>query len=108
MNSKAKPPELSMGDLIDRIAKALPADVRADYYRELMHCRALPENDEMLHILRIMQILALLIQDAPDRIVTEREKFGELLAPAIEILEKAIRSSQEYQALLDQRLAQLP
>ncbi len=95
-------------DLIDRIANALPADVRADYYRELMHCRALPENDEMLHILRIMQILALLIQDVPDRIVTEREKFGELLAPAIEILEKAIRSSQEYQAQLDQRLAQLP
>ena len=43
-----------MGDLIDRIAKALPAEVRADYYRELMHCRSLPENDEMLRILSVM------------------------------------------------------
>jgi len=33
---------------------------RADYYRELTHCRSLPENDEMLRILRAMQFLALL------------------------------------------------
>ena len=31
-------------DLIDRIADALPAEVRADYYRELRHCRSLPET----------------------------------------------------------------
>ena len=39
-------------DLIDRIANELPAEVRADYYREMMHCRSLPANDEMLRILR--------------------------------------------------------
>ena len=35
-------------DLVDRIAQDLPADVRAAYYRELNHCRSLPESDEML------------------------------------------------------------
>ena len=34
-------------DLIDRIANALPEEIRAEYYRELRHCRSLPENDEM-------------------------------------------------------------
>ncbi len=47
-------------DLIDRIANALPSDLRADYYRELRHCRSLPENDEMLRILRVMQFLVVL------------------------------------------------
>jgi hypothetical protein len=42
-------------DLIDRIASALPDELRADYYRELAHCRQLPENDEMLRILRAMR-----------------------------------------------------
>ena len=47
--------QLSEPDLIDRIANALPVEVRADYYRELRHCRSLPENDEMLRILRAME-----------------------------------------------------
>ena len=34
-------------DLTDRIADGLPADIRADFYREMRHCRSLPENDEM-------------------------------------------------------------
>jgi hypothetical protein len=44
----------SAPDLIDRIGDALPAEVRADFYRELRHCRSLPESDEMLRILRAM------------------------------------------------------
>jgi hypothetical protein len=62
-------------DLIDRIADNLPAEVRADYYREMRHCRSLPENDEMLRILRAMQFLTLLIHQAPARLVTEREQL---------------------------------
>ena len=52
-------------DLIDRIADALPENVRSDYYREMRHCRALPENDEMLRILRVMQFLTLLMEQVP-------------------------------------------
>lgn len=53
MSALPLPDDFPQRDLIDRIANGLPANVRADYYRELMHCRALPESDEMLHILRI-------------------------------------------------------
>ena len=47
MKEPPAPVESFDGDLIDRIASALPASVRPDYYRELRHCRSLPENDEM-------------------------------------------------------------
>ena len=59
-------------DLIDRIANALPDELRADYYRELRHCRSLPENDEMLRILRVMQFLVVLTVQVPDRMATCR------------------------------------
>ena len=49
--------EATAPDLIDRIATALPAELRADYYRELAHSRNLPESDELLRILRAMQFL---------------------------------------------------
>jgi len=55
-------------DLVDRIAQDLPADVRAAYYRELNHCRSLPESDEMLRILRAMQFLTLLMRQVPDKV----------------------------------------
>jgi hypothetical protein len=66
-------------DLIDRIADALPAEVRADYFRELRHCRSLPENDEMLRILRAMQFLTLLIHSAPSRLADERRALDDSL-----------------------------
>src|SRR3990170_4404100 len=56
---------LAQPDLIDRIANALPEEVRADYYREMAHCRSLPESDEMLRILRAMQFLTVLIEQTP-------------------------------------------
>jgi hypothetical protein len=74
-------------DLIDRIADALPADVRADYYRELRHCRSLPENDEMLRILRAMQFLALLIHEAPARMAAECVRLDGNLGGCIGALE---------------------
>jgi hypothetical protein len=43
---------------MDRIAQDLTVEVRAAYYRELKHCRSLPENDEMLRIVRAMQFMA--------------------------------------------------
>ena len=68
------------GDLIDRIAKALPAEVRADYYRELRHCRSLPENDELLRLIRVMQFLTLLMEQVPSRVMRERQKIEQLFA----------------------------
>jgi hypothetical protein len=96
------------GDLIDRIANALPAEVRADYYRELRHCRSLPENDELLRLIRAMQFLTLLMEQVPGRIVVERERLDRLLESVIERLENALTSTNAYQARLDARLSNLP
>ncbi|MEZ5402637.1 MAG: hypothetical protein R2729_23380 [Bryobacteraceae bacterium] len=73
-------------DLIDRVADALPAGVRAEFYRELRHCRSLPENDEMLRILRAMQFLTLLIHEAPARMAAEREQIDRNLAGCLAAL----------------------
>lgn len=86
MNAAAQPVEIPKKDLIDRIADALPVEVRADYYRELRHCRSLPENDEMLRILRAMQFLTLLIHEAPARLSSERQALGESLRECVAAL----------------------
>ena len=95
-------------DLIDRIAAALPREVRADYYREVSHCRALPENDEMLRILRVMLILTLLIETVPNRMVEERQQLDSLFRSCLPELRDMLGSVHKYHALLDQRLEALP
>jgi hypothetical protein len=92
----------------DRIAKDLPADLRAAYYRELLHCNSLPKDDEMLRVLRILQILTYLIQRAPEVVVKEREKIEQFCEDLIDALANALRSTESYHAELDKRLTQLP
>jgi hypothetical protein len=95
-------------DLIDRIANALPEDLRADYYRELSHCRNLPENDEMLRILRAMQFLTVLIERVPGQVAIEREQLAQVLARGIESMQKTHQASIAYQKHLETRIAKLP
>lgn len=95
-------------DLLDRIANGLPEELRADYYRELSHCRNLPENDEMLRILRAMQFLVVLIQQAPGEVAIERERMSEALAAGIESIQSAHQASIQYQKQLELRLSNLP
>ena len=108
MNGAPQPSEAPESDLIDRIANALPVEVRADYYRELRHCRSLPENDEMLRILRAMQFSVVLMVQAPERMATERQRLEQIVAGAIEAIQEIRQSVAAYQAQLDQRLVQLP
>ncbi len=108
MSAAAQVDGLPEPDLIDRIANWFPADVRADYYREMRHCRSLPANDEMLRILRAMQFLTLLMVQVPERVGTEREKLEQLFADGLRTLQNTIESSKAYQEQLDQRLEQLP
>lgn len=110
MNSALEPVEIVPGepDLIDRIANALPEEIRAEYYRELRHCRSLPENDEMLRLLRAMQFLVLLIEQAPSRVAEERERLGKLLATAIENITRLGAASESYHAVLQRKLSALP
>lgn len=95
-------------DLIDRIAQALPEELRGDYYRELSHCRTLPENDEMLRILRAMQFLMVLVEQAPGRIAAEREQMAQVLGRALRSLEATHQANVAYQKQLEARLAKLP
>jgi hypothetical protein len=67
MNGAPQPPDIPEPDLIDRIANALPIELRSDYYREMRHLRSLPENDEMLLILRAMQFSVVLMLQIPER-----------------------------------------
>ena len=108
MNGALQPSDVPEPDLIDRIANALPAELRADYYRELRHCRSLPENDEMLHILRAMQFLVVLMVQAPEQMATERQRLEQIIADALKALQEIRQSTSAHQAQLDQRLVQLP
>lgn len=91
-------------DLIDRIADALPAEVRPDYYRELRHCKSLPENDEMLRLLRAMQFLTLLMTQVPERMASEREKLEQLCIPTTKTIQECLQSIGGYK----EQLAHLP
>src|ERR1019366_5266865 len=95
-------------DLIERIASALPQQVRADYYREMAHCRVLPESDEMLRILRAMQFLALLIEQAPGEVAGEREKLTRVLQESVETVSATNRSAMEYLRKLEERIVRMP
>jgi len=99
---------LTEPDLVDRIAKALPEELRADYYREMSHCRTLPESDEMLRILRAMQFLTVLIEQAPRKVAIEREQIADVLARAIEAIRITHQSTTTYHKQLEARLAKLP
>lgn len=107
MNSIVPPDTTEEPDLIDRIANALPDKVRSDYYRELMHCRSLPENDEMLRLLRAMPFLTLLIQ-VPAGITDEREKLDRLFGSAMQKVQEDLNSCMAYQKLLYERLIRRP
>ena len=95
-------------DLIDRIAEALPVEVRAAYYRELNYCRSLPDNDEVLRILRAMQFLTLLMRDLPERVVDERQRLELLFRETLAGLAITSERTEAYQRGLEMRLSELP
>jgi ElaB/YqjD/DUF883 family membrane-anchored ribosome-binding protein len=110
VKTAAEPVEMRQAepDLIDRIANALPEEVRSEYYRELRHCRSLHESDEMLRLLRAMQFLVLLIEQAPSRVAEERERLDKLLATAVQNMSAMGAASEAYHIALQRRLTELP
>src|ERR1044071_7680555 len=95
-------------DILDRIAQDLPVEVRAAFYRELNYCRSLPENDELLRVLRAMQFLTLLMREVPARVAVEREKLNLLFNSAMTRVAELTEDSAAYQNMLEKRLAALP
>ena len=94
-------------DTIDRIANFLPVEARAGFYRELRHCRSLPQNDEMLRIIRAMQYLVLIMVKLPEQMAVERERFEQTVSRCEELLGDVHEFVDEATRQIDQRLAQV-
>jgi hypothetical protein len=94
-------------DTIDRIANFLPVEARAGFYRELRHCRSLPQNDEMLRIIRAMQYLVLIMVKLPEQMALERERFEQIVSRCENLLGEVHDFVDEATRQIDHRLAQV-
>ena len=94
-------------DTIDRIANFLPLEARVGFYRELRHCRSLPQNDEMLRIIRAMQYLVLIMVKLPEQMAVERERFDQIVSRSERLLNDVHEFVDEATRQIDQRLAQV-
>ncbi len=94
--------------MFDSLARLVPDDLQAAYYRVLAHTRTLSPDDEMLRILEAMGILALLTRHTPKDIADERERLQGLLEAHQQHSERAQQNMLGYVHELESRLAGLP
>jgi predicted secreted protein len=94
--------------MFDSLARLVPDELQAAYYRVLAHTRTLSPDDEMLRILEAMGILALLTRHTPKDIADERERLQELLEAHQQHSEQAQQNMLGYVHELESRLAELP
>jgi len=94
--------------MFDSLARLVPDELQAAYYRVLAHTRTLSPYDEMLRILEAMGILALLTRHAPKDIANERERLQVLLEAHQQHSEQAQQNMLGYVHELESRLAELP
>src|SRR5581483_9874781 len=92
----------------DSLARLVPDELQAAYYRVLAHTRGLSPDDEMLRILEAMGILTLLTRHTPKDIADERERFQELLEIHRQFSEEAQQKVLGYVHELESRIADLP
>jgi vacuolar-type H+-ATPase subunit E/Vma4 len=94
--------------MFDSLARLVPDELQAAYYRVLAHSRTLSPDDEMLRIFEAMGILALLTRHTPKDIADERERLQELLEAHQQHSEQAQQNMLGYVHELESRLAELP
>lgn len=94
--------------LFDSLARLVPEDLRAEYYRVLAHTRSLAPDDEMLRILEAMDILTLLTRRLPKELEEERARFFEVLARYQKSSTDAEAGMREYLRVIEARIANLP
>ena len=95
-------------DLTDLIADDLSPELRASYYREMRHCESLPKNDEMLRMIRVIQIHCQFAIKIPGLIAVERKRIEQAFASALKNLQENLQDSRAYQEQLDRHLINLP
>jgi len=94
--------------LFDSLARLVPEELQAAYYRVLAHTRTLSPDDEMLRILEAMGILALLTRHTPKDIADERERFQKMLDLHRQFSNEAQQKMLGYVHELDARISALP
>jgi hypothetical protein len=94
--------------MFDSLARLVPDDLQAAYYRVLAHTRTLSPDDEMLRILEAMGTLALLTRHTPKDIADEREHFQEVLELHRQFSDEAQRNMSNYVRELEARISDLP
>jgi predicted secreted protein len=94
--------------LFDSLARLVPEELQAAYYRVLAHSRKLSPDDEMLRILEAMGILALLTRQTPMEIAEERERFQEMLDLHQRFSDEAQQKMLGYVHELESRISVLP
>jgi hypothetical protein len=94
--------------LFDSLARLVPDELQAAYYRVLAHTRTLGPDDEMLRILEAMGVLTLLTRHTPKDIADERERFQELLELHQQISGDIRQKTIAYVRELEVRLSRLP
>jgi len=94
--------------LFDSLARLVPEELQAAYYRVLAHTRTLSPDDEMLRILEAMGILALLTRQTPKDIADERERFQEMLDLHRQFSNEAQQKMLGYVHELEARISALP
>jgi len=101
---------ISAGDatLFDSLARLVPDELQAAYYRVLAHTRTLSPDDEMLRILEAMGTLALLTRYTPKEIAEEREHFQEMFDLHESLSDEAQSKMLGYLHELDSRISALP
>jgi len=94
--------------LFDSLARLVPEELQAAYYRVLAHTRKLSPDDEMLRILEAMGVLALLTRQTPMEIAEERERFQEMLDLHQQFSDEAQEKMLGYVQELESRIVRLP
>lgn len=94
--------------LFDSLARLVPTDLQAAYYRVLAHTRTLSPDDEMLRILEARGVLALLTRHTPKDIAEERERFQEMLDIHLQFSDEAQQKMLGYVHELESRISELP
>ena len=62
-------------DWIERFAKRLPPDVRADFLMDMRHMQSLSRNDELLIVLNSLGYVTQITVQVPEEMMAERERF---------------------------------
>jgi hypothetical protein len=94
--------------LFDSLARLVPDELQAAYYRVLAHTRTLNPDDEMLRILEAMGILTLLTRQTPKDIADERERLHKMFDLHRQLSDEAREKMHGYVHGLETRISALP